>query len=71
MELLELSDRDTAIAVAIGRGVSLRAVCSIYDLDATTVRRIVEASGAVMPVQDQGPQVIIAERDSEIGSAPS
>jgi len=66
MELLELSDRDTAIAVAIGRGVSLRAVCSIYDLDATTVRRIVEASGAVMPVQDQGPQVIIAERDSEI-----
>ena len=61
-----MSERNTAIVAAIGRGVSLRTVCAIYDIDAITVRRTVEAAGQAMPVDLPGPDVLIAPRESEM-----
>lgn len=66
MESPTVSERNTAIVAAIGRGVSLRTVCAIYDIDAITVRRTVEAAGQGMPVDLPGPDVLIAPRESEM-----
>ncbi len=61
-----MSDRNTAIVAAIGRGVSLRTVCAVYEIDAITVRRAAEAAGQPMPVDLAGPVVPIAPRESEM-----
>lgn len=62
----QVSERNTAIVAAVGRGVPLRTVCAVYDLDASTVRSALEAAGQAMPVQYQGPDVLIGPRQAEM-----
>lgn len=66
MDPESVSDRDTAIVAAIGRSVPLRTVCALYDLDAATIRRIVESAGQTMPVESAGPKTLIAPRETEM-----
>ncbi|OKA11905.1 hypothetical protein BS618_26195 [Rhodococcus erythropolis] len=66
METLPPAERNTAIVAAIGRGVSLRTVCAIFSIDALTVRHAVESAGQSMPVEPPGPDVVIANRESEM-----
>ena len=66
MEPSPTSERNTAIVAAIGRGVSLRTVCAVYDIDAMTVRSAVEAAGQQMPVEPPGATVLIARREAEM-----
>ena len=54
-----VSERNMAIVAAIGRGVPLRTVCAIYDIDTATVRKALEAAGQAMPVDQPGPRVKI------------
>lgn len=61
-----VSERNMAIVAAIGRGVPLRTVCAIYDIDTATVRKALEAAGQAMPVDQPGPDVLIAPRESEM-----
>lgn len=60
------TERNTSIVAAISSGVSLKTVCSVYGVDAMTVRRAVEAAGQAMPIDHPGPRALLAPRESEM-----
>ena len=61
-----VSERNAAIVAAVTRGVSLHTVCRVYDVDALTVRRVVESAGETMPVDIQGGSTPIGTREAEM-----
>lgn len=66
MSYTDVPARDAAITACLERGVSLKVICSLFDLLPGTVHRIADEAGCSLPVEAPGPLTIYSTRNAEM-----